>query len=117
MLRIRYDTDPDFDAILHFIGALDEELSEIDKLLSDEKLLELIEADLSQRYPQTTQTGRNSTPSRGDCPDVSPKALTVNQLRKNDKNGEREYDLATVLPSLLQPTSYEKYAAAMVKFD
>lgn len=62
MLRIRYNTDPDFCAILHFIGELDEELSEIDKLLSDDKLLELIEADLSQRYPQTTQTGRNSTP-------------------------------------------------------
>ena len=62
MLRIRYNTDPDFCAILHFIGELDEELLEIDKLLSDEKLLELIEADLSQRYPQTTQTGRNSTP-------------------------------------------------------
>ena len=62
MLRIRYDTDPDFGAILRFIGELDEDLAEIDKLLSDEKLLELIEADLSQRYPQTTQTGRNSTP-------------------------------------------------------
>lgn len=59
MLRIRYDTDPDFGAILRFIGELDEDLAEIDKLLSDEKLLELIEADLSQRYPQTTQTGRN----------------------------------------------------------
>ena len=62
MLRIRYSTDPDFCAILHFIGELDEELSEIDKLLSDDKLLELIKSDLSQRYPQTTQTGRNSTP-------------------------------------------------------
>jgi IS5 family transposase len=62
VLRIRYNTDPDFCAILHFIGELDEELSEIDKLLSDDKLLELIKSDLSQRYPQTTQTGRNSTP-------------------------------------------------------
>lgn len=62
MLRIRYDTDPDFGAIVHFIGRLDEELAAIDKLLSDEKLLELIKADLSQRYPQTTHKGRNSTP-------------------------------------------------------
>ena len=62
MLRIQYDTDPDFCAILDFIGELDEELSVIDKLLSDEKLLQLIEADLSHRYPNTTQTGRNSTP-------------------------------------------------------
>ncbi|MBD2066006.1 hypothetical protein H6F93_00370 [Leptolyngbya sp. FACHB-671] len=49
MLRIRYNIDPDFGAILHFIGELDEELLEIDKLLSDGKLLKLIEADLSQR--------------------------------------------------------------------
>jgi hypothetical protein len=77
VLRIRYNTDPDFCAILHFIGELDEELSEIDKLLSDEKLLELIEADLSQRYPQTTQTGRNSTLFRGDCTDVGTQALTL----------------------------------------
>jgi hypothetical protein len=52
VLRIRYNADPDFCAILHFVGELDEALSEIDKLLSDEKLLELIKADLSQRYPQ-----------------------------------------------------------------
>jgi IS5 family transposase len=38
------------------------ELAAIDQLLSDEKLLKLLEADLSQRYPNTTQTGRNSTP-------------------------------------------------------
>ncbi len=62
MLRIRYDTDPDFCAILHFVGNLDEELAAIDPLLSDERLLKLIEADLSRRYPHTTQTGRNSTP-------------------------------------------------------
>jgi hypothetical protein len=48
VLRIRYNTDPDFGAIVHFIGEIDDELAAIDKLLSDEKLLELIEADLSQ---------------------------------------------------------------------
>jgi hypothetical protein len=62
VLRIQYDPDPDFCAILHFVGNLDEELGAIDQLLSDEKLLKLIEADLSRRYPHTTQTGRNSTP-------------------------------------------------------
>lgn len=62
MLRIRYDADPDFCAILHFVGNLDEELAAIDQLLSEPKLLKLVEADLSQRYPKTTQTGRNSTP-------------------------------------------------------
>jgi IS5 family transposase len=41
---------------------MDEDLAEIDKLLSDEKLFQLLKADLSQRYPQTTKTGRNSTP-------------------------------------------------------
>ncbi len=84
MLRIRYDTDPDFGAILRFIGELDEDLAEIDKLLSDEKLLELIEADLSQRYPQTTQTGRNSTPVEVIVRMLVLKHLRSAQLRKND---------------------------------
>ncbi len=84
MLRIRYDTDPDFGAILRFIGELDEDLAEIDKLLSDEKLLELIEADLSQRYPQTTQTGRNSTPVEVIVRMLVLKHLGSAQLRKND---------------------------------
>ena len=61
MLRIRYDTDPDFCAIFHLVGSLDEELAAIDQLLSDEKLLKLIEADLSQRYPHTTQTRTRAT--------------------------------------------------------
>jgi hypothetical protein len=39
VLRIRYDADPDFCAILHFVGNLDKELAAIDQLLSDEKLL------------------------------------------------------------------------------
>jgi IS5 family transposase len=84
VLRIRYDTDPDFGAILRFIGELDEDLAEIDKLLSDEKLLELIEADLSQRYPQTTQTGRNSTPVEVIVRMLVLKHLRSAQLRKND---------------------------------
>lgn len=84
MLRIRYDTDPDFGAILRFIGELDEDLAEIDKLLSDEKLLELIEADLSQRYPQTTQTGRNSTPVEVIVRMLVLKHLRSARLRKND---------------------------------
>ena len=62
MLLTRYETDRDFCAILQFIEGMDEDLAEIDKLLSDEKLFQLLKADLSQRYPQTTKTGRNSTP-------------------------------------------------------
>jgi hypothetical protein len=60
VLRIRYNADPDFCAILHFVGELDEALSEIDKLLSDEKLLELIKADLSQRYPTPSDSGKKN---------------------------------------------------------
>ena len=44
------------------LGTSTLELAAIDQLLSDETLLKLIAADLSQRYPHTTQTGRNSTP-------------------------------------------------------
>jgi IS5 family transposase len=77
VLRIRYNTDPDFCEFLHFVGNLDEELAAIDRLLSEPKLLKLIESDLSQRYPNTTQTGRNSTLFRGDCTDVGSQALTL----------------------------------------
>jgi hypothetical protein len=78
VLRIRYDTDPDFCAILHFIGNLDEELAEIDQLLSDEKLLKLIEANLSQPDPNTAQAGRNSTPVEVIVP-----MLVLNDLRSS----------------------------------
>jgi IS5 family transposase len=37
-------------------------LAEIDQLLEDEALYQLIRSDLAKRYPQTEQTGRNSTP-------------------------------------------------------
>ena len=62
MLLTRYETNRDFCAIVQFIEGMDEELAAIDKLLSDKKLFQLLKADLSQRYPQTTKTGRNSTP-------------------------------------------------------
>jgi IS5 family transposase len=35
---------------------------EIDNILADEQLFQLIESDLSKRYPNTTKTGRSSTP-------------------------------------------------------
>jgi IS5 family transposase len=41
---------------------MDEQMALMDHLLCDDKLFELIEADLSRRYPQTTKTGRKSTP-------------------------------------------------------
>jgi IS5 family transposase len=41
---------------------IDPELVEIDRILEDEELFQRIKHDLSQRYPKTLITGRNSTP-------------------------------------------------------
>jgi IS5 family transposase len=62
MLRKKYTIDQEFDCLLQLTGKMDAELVEIDKILCDDQLWELIKADLSRRYPQTTITGRNSTP-------------------------------------------------------
>ncbi|HEY9675305.1 MAG TPA: hypothetical protein V6D11_27940 [Waterburya sp.] len=61
MLRTRYEINPDFQGILKLVGEMNVELAEIDRLLSDDRLCKLIEAALSKRYPQTTQTGRSAT--------------------------------------------------------
>lgn len=55
---------------------MDCELAELDQLLEDEKLLSLLESDLSQRYRRTTQTGRHSTPV-----EVILRMLTLKHLR------------------------------------
>lgn len=57
MLRKKYHIDLKFKILLQLTGEMDEQMLEIDNLLGDEKLFELIEADLSGRYPQTTSTG------------------------------------------------------------
>ena len=62
MLQDRYETDKLFRDILKLTNAMDPVLVEIDQLLDDEVLYQLIRHDLAQRYPQTEQTGRNSTP-------------------------------------------------------
>ena len=62
VLRKKYPTDKEFSTLLQLTGEMDAQMVEIDSLLCDEKLFELIEADLSERYPQTTKTGRGSTP-------------------------------------------------------
>lgn len=62
MLRKKYDIDREFSIILQLSGEMDEQTVLIDQLLGDDKLFELIEADLSKRYPLSTQTGRQSTP-------------------------------------------------------
>jgi len=62
MLQDRYETDKLFDNILKLTNQMDPVLAEIDQLLENEALYQLIRNDLAKRYPQTEQTGRNSTP-------------------------------------------------------
>ena len=62
MLQDRYESDKLFTDILKLTSAMDPVLAQIDQLLDDEVLYQLIRQDLAQRYPQTEQTGRNSTP-------------------------------------------------------
>jgi IS5 family transposase len=62
MLRKKYKADKEFDILIPLIGEMDDSINEIDKNLLDDKLFHLIELDLSKRYPNTTKTGRKSTP-------------------------------------------------------
>ena len=62
MLREHYPVDKYFEEILEYIPDLSPELEKINSYLEDEKLYRLIQRDLAQRRPKTTQTGRNSTP-------------------------------------------------------
>ena len=62
MLRERYPVDKLFDEIAAHFPKMDPILAKIDSHLEDEKLYELIKADLSKRRPKSLQTGRNSTP-------------------------------------------------------
>jgi IS5 family transposase len=75
MLREHYPFDKLFEAVLEYVPNLSPELEKIDSYLEDEKLYRLIKKDLSQRRPQTTQTGRNSTPV-----DVILRMLVVKRL-------------------------------------
>lgn len=62
MLQDRHETDKLFDSILSLTNQMEPVLAQIDQLLEDEALYQLIRNDLAKRYPQTEQTGRNSTP-------------------------------------------------------
>ena len=62
MLRKQYHLDREFSLLLQLSGEMDEQMAQIDRLLCDDKLFALITADLSKRYPLSTQTGRKSTP-------------------------------------------------------
>ena len=76
MLRKKYHIDREFDIILLLFGEMDEQLIQIDHLLCDEKLLELMSADFSKRYPLSRKTGRKSTPV-----EVIFRMLTLKHLR------------------------------------
>jgi len=75
MLQDRYESDKLFTDILKLTSAMDPVLAQIDQLLDDEVLYQLIRQDLSQRYAQTEQTGRNSTPV-----EVTLRMLAVRRL-------------------------------------
>lgn len=63
MLRDEYPVDPLFMFVLELTAIpLDPELVEIDRIVEDDEIFQLVRRDLSQRYPQTLLTGRNSTP-------------------------------------------------------
>lgn len=75
MLVEHYPTDKRFEELLGYVPEISPELRKIDEYLGDEKLYRMIWADLSQRYPKTRETGRNSTPV-----DVVLRMLVVKRL-------------------------------------
>lgn len=75
MLVEHYPTDKRFEELLGCMPELSPKLKKIDEYLEDEKLYRMIRADLSQRYPKTKETGRNSTPV-----DVVLRMLVVKRL-------------------------------------
>jgi IS5 family transposase len=75
MLVEHYPTDKRFEELPGCVPELSPKLKKIDEYLEDEKLYRMIRADLSQRYPKTKETGRNSTPV-----DVVLRMLVVKRL-------------------------------------
>jgi IS5 family transposase len=62
MLRDSYEIDKFFVEIQGLTSEMEPELAQIDKILDDEAIYQMVKSDLSQRYPKTQQTGRQSTP-------------------------------------------------------
>ena len=62
LLRDRYEVDQFFMSIQSLTSEMDPELAQIDAILDDEVIFQRIKHDLSQRHPQTLNTGRPSTP-------------------------------------------------------
>jgi IS5 family transposase len=76
MLRDRYEPDAWFWAIIKQLAIeMDPELAQIDSILDDDQLFQMIKNDMAQRYPQTLETGRNSTPV-----EVNLRMLAVKRL-------------------------------------
>jgi IS5 family transposase len=62
MLRDQYEVDKFFIEIAQRTTEMDGILVQIDLILEDIELFQQVKGDLSQRYAQTTKTGRSSTP-------------------------------------------------------
>ena len=75
MLRDNYAEDKLFAEILQLIPDMEPSLAKVDRYLQDDELFQMIRADLSQRYAQTLETGRNSTPV-----EVTLRMLVVKRL-------------------------------------
>ena len=76
MLRDRYSFDGSFLALIKGLDVeMEPELAQIDRILDDQELYQLIKADFSRRFPQSLETGRDSTPV-----EVLLRMLTVKRL-------------------------------------
>ncbi len=76
MLRDRYEPDAWFWTIIEQLAIeMDPELAQIDSILDDDELFQMIKNDMAQRYPQTLETGRKSTPV-----EVNLRMLAVKRL-------------------------------------
>lgn len=76
MLRDRYEPDKWFWQIIEQLAIeMDPELAQIDSILDDDELFQMIKNDMAQRYPQTLETGRKSTPV-----EVNLRMLAVKRL-------------------------------------
>lgn len=62
MLRDACEIDKFFMVIQALTSEMDAQLTRIDQLLDDDELYQMIRQDFEQRYPQTSVTGRPSTP-------------------------------------------------------
>jgi IS5 family transposase len=62
MLRDRYDPMNLFDLVPILSLAMDPVLTQLDTLLDDDRLFQMVKADVARRFPHTPTTGRPSTP-------------------------------------------------------